>query len=107
VDLLVENLAGDQALASRGLEALAQALATATPRGKQNSHAHHPRAIYLRVERGTQQPRDLTGAFFKAVDLKSNDIERSSIIALEKTASQIDAAYGDTHDSIALMDVRE
>lgn len=107
VDLLVENLAGDRALAARGLEALAQALATATPRGKQNSHAHHPRAIYVRAERGPQQPRDLTGAFFTAVDLKSNDIERTSIIALEKTADQIDRAYGAACDDKAIMDVKE
>ncbi len=106
VDLLVENLSGDRALAARGLEALAQALATATPRGKQNSHAHHPRAIYVRSERGPQQPRDLTGAFFKAVDLKSNDIERTSILALEETARQIDAAYGAACEASSVMDVK-
>lgn len=106
VDLLVENLAGDRALAGRALEALAQALATATPRGKQNSHAHHPRAIYMRAERGPQQPRDLTGAFFRPVDLKSNDIERSSISALEETARLIDAAYGPSSDAASVMDVK-
>lgn len=106
VDLLVENLAGDRALAERSLQALARALATATPRGKQNSHAHHPRAIYMRAERGGQQPRDLTGTFFKAVDLKSNDLERSSIAALEETARQIDAAYGAASDAVAVMDVK-
>lgn len=63
VDLLVENLNGDAALAAKGLEALAKALATATPKGKQNSHAHHPRAGYIRVERGPQQPRDPVGRF--------------------------------------------
>jgi CRISPR system Cascade subunit CasC len=106
VDLLVENLAGDRVLAERGLAALAQALTTATPRGKQNSHAHHPRAIYVRVERGSQQPRDLTGAFFKAIDLRSSDIERSSISTLEKTARQIDDAYGAACDAAFVMDVK-
>ncbi|MCA8879645.1 MAG: type I-E CRISPR-associated protein Cas7/Cse4/CasC [Rhodobacteraceae bacterium] len=106
VDLLVENLADDPALAAKGLEALARALATATPRGKQNSHAHHPRAIYVRAERGQQQPRDLTGAFFKAVDLRSNDIERSSILALDTMAGQIDHAYGKAWDAIEVMDVK-
>ena len=105
-DLLVENLAGDRALAARAMQALALALATATPRGKQNSHAHHPRAIYLRAERGLQQPRDLTGAFFKPVDLKSNDIERSSITALEETARLIDGAYGAACDTSEVMDVK-
>lgn len=106
VDLLVENLAGDSDLAARGLEALAEALATATPRGKQNSHAHHPRAIYMRAERGPQQPRDLTGAFFKAIELKSNDIEQSSITALEETARLIDVAYGAAYEAKSEMNVK-
>ena len=106
VDLLVENLAGDGDLAAKGLEALARALATATPRGKQNSHAHHPRAIYVRAERGSQQPRDLTGAFFKAVAVKSENIEAASVTALERTAEQIDAAYGPTCDAVAVMNVK-
>src|SRR5690606_14799083 len=90
-----------------GLEALARALATASPRGKQNSFAQHPRAIYIRAERGSQQPRDLTGAFFRAIDLRSNDIERASITALEKTAAQIDRAYGDACDGKEVMDVKD
>jgi len=106
VDLLVENLAGDRELAAKGLEALARALATATPSGKQNSFAHHPRAIYMRAERGSQQPRDLTGAFFRPVDLRSNDIERSSIAALEQTAEQIDRAYGLAAVATEVMDVK-
>lgn len=103
VDLLVENLDGDRALAARGLQALAQALAIATPRGKQNSHAHHPRAAYVRVERGTQQPRDLSGAFFRAVD--GDDLLAASIAQLEQTAAQIDRAYGPACDDFQVMDV--
>ena len=105
LDLLVENLAGDRVLAGRGLEALARALALATPRGKQNSHAHHPRPVYIRAERGSQQPRDLTGAFFRAVDLKSNDLARSSIEALQDMADRIDRAYGPACDATCLMNV--
>lgn len=105
VNLLVENLAGDAELATKGLEALARALATATPSGKQNSFAHHPRAIYLRAERGASQPRDLTGAFFKPVDLRSNDIERASVDALERMVERIDRAYGPACDAVEVMDV--
>jgi CRISPR system Cascade subunit CasC len=90
VDLLIENLNGDRALAERGLSSLARALATATPKGKQNSHAHHPRAGYIRVERGSDQPRDLSGAFHQAV---APD-ERASIIALTAMAERLDRAYG-------------
>ncbi|SDO62334.1 CRISPR system Cascade subunit CasC [Lutimaribacter pacificus] len=101
VDLLVENLNGDRDLAAKGIASLAQALATATPKGKQNSHAHHPRAGYIRVERGTQQPRDLSGAFHKAVAAD----ERASVDALTGMAERIDRAYGASCDAMAVMDV--
>ena len=105
-DLLIRNLAGDKALAAKGVEALARALATATPRGKQNSHAHHPRAGYVRVEKGSGQPRDLTGAFFKAVDLRAKDgAERASIAVMETLCGQIDRAYGQAWADCSLMDV--
>ena len=103
VDLLVENLGGDSDLAARGLEMLARALATATPKGKQNSHAHHPRAGFIRAERGTQQPRDLSGAFHKAVAAD----ERASVAALADMADKIDRAYGACCDAVAVMDVAE
>lgn len=92
VDLLARNLGGDRALTKKGLQALTRALAEATPRGKQNSHAHHPRAVYVRAERGDQQPRDLTGAFFTAI--KGDHLPEASIAALEKLAADIEKAYG-------------
>ena len=107
VDLLVENLVGDRELAAKGLEALARALATAAPRGKQNSFGHHPRAHYIRAERGSAQPRDLSGAFFKPVDLHSNDGVRASISALEEMAVKLDRAYGPACDAVALLNVPE
>lgn len=103
VDLLVDNLDGDAALAAKGLESLANALATATPKGKQNSHAHHPRAGYIRVERGNQQPRDLSGAFHTAVTAD----ERASVAALTEMAAKIDRSYGACCDAFAVMDVAE
>ncbi len=103
VDLLVENLAGDRTLAGRGIDALVRALATATPRGKQNSYAHHPRAMYLRAERGKAQPRDLSGAFFEAV---SGDLENVSILKLEELAKQLDSAYGPCAEETLVMNVR-
>lgn len=103
VDLLVENLAGDRELAARGLDSLARALATATPRGKQNSFAHHPRAAYIRAEIGSQQPRDLSGAFFTPV--KGEDLVAASVEALERTEAQIAAAYGAGSDAQEVMRV--
>ena len=92
VDLLVKNLGGDKALASRALEALARGLAHATPRGKQNSYAHRPLAHYVLAEKGEQVPRDLSGAFFKAVE--GHDLLENSIRKLEDTRKAIDKAYG-------------
>jgi CRISPR system Cascade subunit CasC len=106
-DLLVENLAGDRDLAARGLEALARALAIATPRGKQNSFAHHPLARYIRAERGEAQPRDLSGAFFTPVPLSSNDLLRSSVERLEDLAAKFDAAYGPMSAAREVMFVDE
>lgn len=103
VDLLIENLGGDRDLAAKGMESLARALATATPKGKQNSFAHHPRAGFIRVERGSAQPRDLSGAFHKAVAAD----ERASVEALTDMAAKIDRAYGTSCDAMAVMDVAE
>lgn len=101
--LLIENLDGDTKLAARACEALVEALATATPSGKQNSFAHHPRACYVLVEAGPQQPRDLSGAFFQPV--RANDLRAASIEALEDMRGKIDAAYGEGCDAHALMNV--
>lgn len=103
VDLLMENLGGDADLAARGLNALSRALAVATPTGKQNSHAHRPRACYIRAERGPQAPRDLTGAFFHPI--KMQPWAAQSVAALEDTAAKIDRAYGLACDAMVVMDV--
>lgn len=101
--LLVENLGGDKALAAKGAEALVHALAKATPRGMQNSYAHHPRAGYIRVEKGTGQPRDLSGAYFAPIQ---DNYEAGSIAALERLAEQVDAAYGPSVDECHVMNVK-
>lgn len=103
VDLLIENLGGDAALAAKGLEALARALAVATPTGKQNSHAHRPRASYIRAERGSQTPRDLTGAFFHPI--KAQPWRAQSVAELEGMAAKLDRAYGAACDAMSVMDV--
>lgn len=103
VDLLIENLAGDAALAARGLQSLARALATATPRGKQNSFAHHPRAAYIRAETGPQQPRDLSGAFFAPV--KAADLLSASVEKLEEMVQKIDRAYGQAWQAERILNV--
>ncbi len=102
-DLLISNLDGDRDLASKAVEALVWALATATPKGKQNSHAHHPRAAFIRAEVGTVQPRDLTGAFFDAVS--QPPYLANSVDALTAMAERMDACYGPACEAIAVMDM--
>lgn len=112
-DLLIENLSGDRDLAVRGIEALARALPQTVPAGKQNSFAHRPVAFYVRAEAGTRAPRDLSGAFFTPVDrqlrdLGANDLQRGSILALERTVAQIDNCYFDgTAEAFSLLNVLE
>jgi len=101
--LLIENLNGDRELAAKGAEALARALAQTSPRGKQNSFAHHPRAHYALAERGLQAPRDLSGAFFSPV--KAQPFLENSVAALVKTRVDIDAAYGQVWDTDCVMHV--
>lgn len=103
VDLLAENLEGDRALAAEGLAALIEALATATPAGKQNSFAHRPRAGYIRAEVGSAAPRDLSGAFFAAIT--GRNLLADSVTALEEMVGKIDRAYGPTCDAAAVMNV--
>jgi len=108
VNLLVENLTANpklaaKKLAAKGAESLARALAKATPGGKRNSFAHHPRAIYIRAEAGAQQPRDLTGAFFDPVPEK--DAQNVSIELLEEMADKLDRAYGPGCDEHVTMNV--
>ena len=102
-DLLIENLDGDRDLAARAAGALVEALATATPSGKQNSFAHRPRATYVRAERGDRQPRDLSAAFFRPVD--DPNLRAASVRELEATATKLDRAYGPNADAHAVLDV--
>ena len=102
--LLKENLDGDAALAARAAGALAEALATATPSGKQNSFAHQTFASFVMAEKGDRQPRSLAGAFFKPVT--GADLLEASVISLKKAAEALDAAYfGGESESSEIMNV--
>lgn len=102
-DLLVENLNGDRDLAAKGIQALARALAQSTPRGKQNTFAHHPRAHYILAETGTQAPRDLSGAFFDPI--RQQPWLDASVSALKSTRGAIDQAYGKVWDDACELHV--
>jgi CRISPR system Cascade subunit CasC len=99
-DQLVRNLVGDASLANKAIEAFVEGFATASPSGKQNSFAAHARANYLRVEKGSQQPRSLAAAFFKPVT--GEDLLNRSVKCLDGESgfiAQMNSAYGDCFDT--------
>jgi CRISPR system Cascade subunit CasC len=102
--LLIENLAGDRALAARAIEALVRAAAVSSPSGKRNSFANHVRAEYVLAERGDGQPRSLASAFVSPVG--AGDQVRLSRDRLLGQRAAFAAAYGqDWHDEMVL-DIR-
>lgn len=104
-DQLENNLGGDKGLAATAIAALVEGLATASPTGKQASFASRSRASYLRIEKGSQQPRSLAAAFLKPV--RNEDLLEASIARLEdgKTGlvKQMNDAYGDCFDKAEVM----
>lgn len=101
--LLEKNLGGDKALAETAIAALVEGLATSSPTGKQASFASRSRASYMRIEKGNQQPRQLSAAFFKPV--RGDDLLSSSIAEIEKLAVSMTEAYGKCFDCEATMNV--
>lgn len=102
-DLLIANLGGDRDLAAQGVEALARAIAQTTPKGKQNTFAHHPRAEYILAESGNHAPRDLSGAFFDPV--KVQPWMDKSIESLIKMRAELARAYGQGWTADCIMQV--
>jgi len=103
--LLEKNLGGDKGLVATAIAALIEGLATSSPTGKQASFASRSRASYLRIEKGTQQPRSLAAAFFKPV--RDDDLLKASIARIEDEetglAKQMNVAYGDCFDAHKVM----
>ena len=107
-DLLVENLAGDEALADRAVEAMTKAFALASPSGKKNSFANHVLAEFVLCERGDRQPRNLAAAFLKSVRPRheNDDHMCAAIYALADRRARIEKAYGPACDATRWLNVR-
>jgi CRISPR system Cascade subunit CasC len=90
--LLVANLGGNDGIARSAVAALAEALATVSPGGKQASFASRARAEYLLVEKGSQQPRTLGSAFARPIG--GHDLVEASVAKLEAFGQAMDKAYG-------------
>ena len=103
VDRLLENLAGDKKLARRALEAVTEAFATSSPSGKRNSFSHHTRAMFIRAEVGSAQPRSLAAAFLKPV--ANDDLLVASVKALDALVDRLDNGYGSSIEDSREMDL--
>lgn len=102
-ELLKKNLAGDEALTQQSIAALIEGLATSSPTGKQASFGSRARASYMRIEKGTQQPRSLAAAFLKPI--RGEDLLDTSITSLEALADQMNKAYDDCFNEKLEMNV--
>lgn len=102
-DLLVENLGGDEELASQALRSLVEAVAKVAPSGKQASFASRAYASYILAEKGRQQPRSLSVAFLKPV--QGGDYLTEAVRRLAETREGFDAVYGPTVDTSCEMNV--
>lgn len=100
VDLLLENLAQDAALAQTAAAALIEAAAKVAPDGKRASFGSHMRASYVLCEKGADQPRSLVAAFAKAAP--AQDPLEKSIERLAKLRAGFASAYGEQIDSIEM-----
>lgn len=103
--LLIENLQGDETLANKTLAALVEACSKVSPTGKQNSFASRAYTSYLMAEKGSQQPRSLSIAFFKPV--KGEDQLENAIEALEEQKENFDKVYGECADDSKAMNVQK
>lgn len=95
--LLVENLGGDLALASKAIGALLEAAVKVSPKGKQNSFASRAYASYVLAEKGSQQPRSLSVAFLKPIAGEDQAVD--AIAALERQCENFDKVYGACADA--------
>jgi len=105
-ELLLKNLGGDAALATKALEALMHAVTKVSPTGMQNSFASRAYAGHVLAEKGRQQPRSLAQAFLKPVKpFDSQDIFEQAVTALNSRRDNFDAVYGACADSRYELDV--
>ena len=102
-DLLIENLNGDEELASRAIAALTEAAVKIAPEGKQNSFGSRAYASYVLAEQGDQQPRSLSVAFLKPVPKYAEDYATEAVKALEHQRNNFDKVYGPCADEHCVL----
>lgn len=105
-DQLVRNLAGDKALAGTTAEAFVEAIATVSPKGKQNSFASRAYASFALGELGSRTPRSLAAAFVKPVGFEGeNDFESASKRRLIDLRTNFSRVYDPLAPEPTVLDV--
>jgi len=105
-DQLVRNLSGEKKLASVAAEAFVEAIATVSPKGKQNSFASRAYASFALGELGSRSPRSLAAAFVKPVGADGeNDFDGASKKKLTDLRGSFDKVYGQCWNKELVMDV--
>jgi CRISPR system Cascade subunit CasC len=102
---LLKNLGNNEELMQRALGALAEAVLTVGPSGKQNSFASRAYVHYALAEEGPQQPRSLSLAFLKPVDDRQAGYGEAAIRELRCLRDNMDKVYGDCANKRQEFDV--
>lgn len=106
-ELLTKNLSDNKELADKTLEALIESAATVAPTGKQNSFASRARASYILCETGDQQPRSLSVAFLKPVQVQKEDMLSTAVKKLCTMVENMDKVYGACAEDRCSMNVAQ
>lgn len=107
---LIENLDNNTELANKAIAALIEAAVKVSPSGKQNSFAHQGYASYVLAEMGNQQPRSLSVAYLKPIDVRGivdDDYLTQAVSAIRNQYESFDQVYGSCADSRYELSVNE
>lgn len=102
-DLLIENLDGNEELATKAIKALIECVAKVGPKGKQATFGSRAYVSYMMVEQGNQQPRSLAAAFI--APMRKDDYVLEGIEKLCSEKKNIDDVYGKCSDIVAEFNV--
>jgi CRISPR system Cascade subunit CasC len=107
-ELLRKNLGDDDALASRALAALLEAVTQVAPTGMQNSFGSRAFAYHVLAEKGSQQPRSLVQAFYKPIrPYGDHGMLELAAEALHQRLVSFDKVYGACADARCYFDVEK
>ena len=104
-ELLIENLGGNEELATKAIKALIECVAKIGPKGKQATFGSRVYASYMMVEQGNQQPRSLAAAFIAPMSSENYVLE--GIEKLSKEKMRLEDIYGKCSDIVSEFNVPE